>query len=508
MREKNRQIEKLRERLIRGEGPRGAKKQHNQGKLTSRERVDKLLDTGSFQEIGLWSEAWRTGFDTDNLDIPGDAVVTGSGEVKGRPVYVWAQDATTLDGTMAEVHIKKIVTVMERALRERVPIVGIYDSMGMRIQSAVQSHPHFSLGNMLRFMTISSGVIPQIALIMGPCTGGAALSATMADFTFMVKNTSYMHVIPQPEAVKEGEIGDAGVHSRISGCCDLLAESDDDCLQKCRQLLSLLPLNNTEKPLIITAEDNPAHIDEGIMDILPTEPSKPYDMRQVIRQVADNGYYFEVKKDYAPNITIGFSRLDRQTVGIVGSNPIFKGGCYDSNASDKHARFVRFCDAFNIPLVFLSDNPGFYPSVEEEQQGILRHGTMVIHANAEATVPKITIYVRKCYGGGHLAMPGNWLEVDREIAWPTVERGIMGAKEGVSIIWRKAIAQAKTPEEAERIRQENTKLLKKRIEINSRAWNDDIIDPRQTRAYLIVALKSLANKTRERPWRKHENMNL
>jgi acetyl-CoA carboxylase carboxyltransferase component len=273
-------------------------------------------------------------------------------------------------------------------------------------------------------------------------------------------------------------------------------------------LIGFLPSNNTENPPFTNTGDDPGRISEDLLDIVPAQSYKPFDMREIIQRVVDNNRYFELKKDYARNLTTGLARLNGQTVGIVGNNSIFKSGCYDISASEKHARFVRFCDAFNVPLVFFSDNPGFYPSVEEEQQGILRHGTMVVHANAEATVPKITLYIRKCYGGGNLGIPGNWLEIDREIAWPSVERGIMGAKEGASIIWRKDIAQAKTSEEAEKIRQEGIGLLEKRIEINSRAWNDEIIDPRQTRSVLIGALKSLANKSRERPWRKHENMNL
>ena len=508
MRQKLQAIEAERQRLRLGGGLAEIEKQHSKGKLTARERIDKLLDPDSFQEIDLWWGAYRIGFEIDEVEVPGDAVVAGYGEVRGRPIYVWAQDATVLGGTMAEVHMAKIVRVMEKALTERVPIVGIYDSEGMRLPSQVAAHGHCSLGTMMRFQTLSSGVIPQISLIMGPCTGGAALSAMLADFAFMVRNTSYMHVAPPPEGKTGEEIGEARMHSRVSGNCDVLADNDEDCLEKCQELLSFLPQNNTQKPPIVDTGDDPNRQAEDLLDIVPAETSKWFDMRDVIRRVADNGYYLEIKRDYAPNLSVGFARFGGETAGIIANNTIWRGGCEDTSSSDKHGRFTRFCDAFNIPIVYFTDCPAFYPSVEEEQQGILRHGCMVIHSTAEATVPKITLYIRKCFGGANLAMPCNILKTDRMLAWPSVERGVMGAPELASVAYKGRIDRAKTPEEKERIMKEGTKRMQKTVERFSRVTNEDIIDPRQTRPALIRALKVVANKKQERPERKHENINL
>ena len=508
MRGKIEEIELERRRLQLGGGFEEIEKQHNKGKLTARERIEKLLDPGSFHEIDLWNEAYKTGFEIDEIEIPGDAVVVGHGEVGGRPIYVWAQDATVLGGTMAEQHIKKIVVVMEKALVEMVPIVGIYDSEGMRIENAVHAHSYFTLSTMMRFQTISSGVIPQISLIMGPCTGGLALSTALPDFVFMVKGTSYMHVAPPPPGINAEELGEARIHSRASGCCDVLAENDEDCLQKCKELLSFLPSNNLEKPPLVDSGDDPNRRDEELLDLVPADPSKWFDMRQVIRQVVDNQYYFELKKDYAANLTTGLARLNGQTIGVIGNNSIWRGGCHDVNASDKHARFTRFCDAFNIPLVYFADSPAFYPSVEEERKGILRHGTMVIHSTAEATVPQVTLYIRKCYGGGNLAMPCNMLKADRLIGWPNADRGLMSPEGMMSILWRKQLAMAKTPEEVEEVRQEGIEAMKKTIERSTRTSTESFIDPRETRPTLIRTLKCSANKRGERPWRKHENINL
>jgi acetyl-CoA carboxylase carboxyltransferase component len=506
--EKLARIEADRAERVLGGGTDEIEKQHNKNRLTARERIDLLLDQNTFQELDLWFDAYRTGFDIDNETSPGDGVVVGWGEVNGYPVYVWAQDATVLDGTMAEVHFRKIVTVMERALRERIPIIGIYDSMGIRIQNAIKQHSHYSFGSMMRFQTLSSGVIPQVSLVMGPCSGGAALSAALADFVFMVRDTSYMHVAAVPPGTTSEKTGDPKTHFQMAGTCDVLASNDEECIQKCRELLGYVPANNTLTPPVSDTNDPPDRIEEELMEIVPVDTSKFFDMRKVIEKVVDNGTYFEIKKMYATNLSVGFARFNGQAVGIIANNSMSKGGTMDVDSSDKHARFTRFCDAFNIPLIYFADTPGFLPSAEQEKRGILRHGTMVIHATSEVTVPQITVFVRKCFGGAQLAMPTEWLQADRGIAWPSVSRGVMGAPGLMSILWRKKIQSAATPEEADRLRKEGIEVMEKTVERYTRISNDDFIDPRRTRSYLIQALKCTENKQQERPWRKHENMNL
>lgn len=508
MYEKLQAIETERERREIGGGPAELEKQHQKGKLTARERLDGLLDPGTFQEIDLWSDAYKTGFDIDETDIPGDAVIAGWGEVDDRPIYVWAQDATLMGGTMAEIHIAKIVRVMEKALLERVPIVGIYDSEGVRVENAVTAHAHCTFGTMMRFQTISSGVIPQIALVMGPCIGGAAISAALSDFTFMVRNTSYMHVAPPPSGMKSEEYGEARMHARVSGNCDVLAANDEDCLQRCKELLAFLPSNNKDRPPIIDTGDDPNRTDEELMEIVPAESAKWFDMREIIKHVADNGYYFETRKDYAQNLSVGFVRFDGQPAGIIANNSIWRGGCEDVKSSDKHARFTRFCDAFNIPIVYFADCPAFFPSIEEERMGILRHGTMVIHSTSEVTAPRISIFVRKVYGGATLAMPSNFSKVDRMLAWPTVERGVMGPEGLAAVMYKGRLDRAQTPEERKEIWQEAVKRMDQTVERFSRIANEDYIDPRQTRPLIIKSLKCAANRTLERPARKHENINL
>jgi acetyl-CoA carboxylase carboxyltransferase component len=466
------------------------------------------MDPGTFQEINLWYGAYITGFDIDKQNLPGDGVIVGYGEVEGRPAFIWAQDATVLNGTMAEIHTRKIVTVMEKALIERVPIIGIYDSEGIRIQNEVNWHSSFTLQTMVRFQTISSGVIPQISLVMGPCTGNAAISAGISDFLFMVENSSYMHAFPFLSDMVGRETGNAKMHSKNSGCCDVLAQNDKDCLKKCKELLRFLPSHNKEKPPSIDTDDDPNRKNEALLEIVPAQERRGFDMRKVIKQVVDNGYYFEIKKDYAPNLTVGFARLNGQTVGIIANNSIWIGGCLDTNAADKHTRFTRFADAFNLPLIYFTDTPAFFPSIEEERKGILRHGSAVIHANSEATVPQITIYVRKCVGGGQLAMPSNVTKADRDMAWPTVKRAAMGAEAMVSFVYKRYISEAESTEEAAKRRDEKIKVMEDAIERYTRVCNQDFIDPRETRPFLIKALKVLANKEVNRPWRKHENINL
>jgi len=513
MRKKLEELEQRRASLTEGGGSAQIEKQHQRGKLTARERIAKLLDPGTFVELDLWAKSRMTGFDIDKRELPADGVITGYGEVYGRQVYVYAQDFTVLGGTMGSVGGKKILKVMRRALDSRVPCIGLVDSGGVRVQDAVTRNLFDGYPSMFYYHTLSSGVIPQITLMMGPCAAGAAYSPALTDFVFMVKYTSSMYVA-SPTLIKasqfidigEQDLGGALVHSTISGCCDLVAENDDDSLLKTRELLSFLPSNNSEPPPVYQSDDDPNRRDEALLDIVPADPREPYDMHDIITCLVDNGYFFEIKPDYAPNIITCFSRLDGHTVGFIANNPQAMAGTIDINASDKEARFIRFCDAFNIPLVFLSDTPAYLPGVEQEHGGILRHGAKVLHAISEATVPMITVYVRKAYGGGSHAMCTEPLGSDLLLAWPTAELGLMSAEGAVSIIYRKEIAAAPNPDELREQKIEEYKATFGKFPYHAAAmqWVDEIIDPRDTRPMLIKALRGLANKKKsDRPWKKH-----
>ena len=489
-----------------GGGEKEIERVHQEGKLTSRERIIRLLDPGSFEEIDIWTEPRKIDFDLDGAVKDVDSVIAGSGKVNGRHIYVWAHNNTISNGALEEIGIRKIVTVMESGLRDRVPVVGIYDSCGIRPENVVSTNGFFTIGRMMHFQTISSGVIPQIALVMGPCTGALSLSANISDFVFMVKETSRMHMEPHTEESKD--LGNVKMHWGKSGCCDLMSENDEECIKTCKTLLNFLPSNNKTKPPAIDNNDSPERKDEELMDLVPGDPKKYFDMRKVIRKVIDNDDYLEMKGGYARNLTTGFARFNGKPVGIIGNNSIYLAGCENTSSSDKHARFTRFCDAFNIPLVYFADCPGFLPSVKEERRGILRHGCMVIQSTAEATVPKISLYIRKCFGGAQLAMPCNITKADRYLAWPIVQRAVMGAKELTAVVFRGDMKKAKTPEEAKEIRAKGIKIMEERVEKFSIANNQFIIDPRQTRKSIIDELECVAHKEQERPWRKHENMNL
>jgi len=517
MREKLRELEERRAHLMQGCGPSAIEKQHKKGKLTARERLALLLDPGSFVELGLWAKPRMTGFDIDERELPGDGVITGYGEIYGRPVYVYAQDFTVLGGTMGSTAGKKIIKVMKRALEARVPCIGLVDSGGVRVQDAVTRSMFDGYPSMFYYHTQSSGVIPQITLMMGPCAAGAAYSPALTDFVFMVKNTSYMYVA-SPSLIKaaqfvdtnDQELGGAHVHATISGCCDLVAENDEDCILKTRELLTFLPSNNQEQPPAYLCEDDPNRRDEALLDIVPVDPKASYDMHEVIRRVIDNGHFFEIKPDFARNMITGFARLEGRTVGIVANNPRAMAGAIDINASDKEARFIRFCDAFNIPIIFFVDTPAYLPGVDQEHGGILRHGAKVLYAISEATVPMITLYIRKAYGGGQSAMCSEPLGSDLLLAWPTAELGLMSPEGAVAIIYRKEIAAAQNPEEvrARRIEEYKATLGKFPYHAAAMQWVEEIIDPRDTRPMLIKALRHLANKKKEKIWRKHGNIPL
>ncbi|MGM9522612.1 MAG: acyl-CoA carboxylase subunit beta [Oscillospiraceae bacterium] len=517
MRERLEELKELRGELTKG-GEKEIERQHSRGKLTARERIDLFLDPGTFVEIGLWAKPRATGFSIDKRVLPADGVITGYGNVNGRPVYVYAQDFTVLGGTMGSTGGKKIVKVMKRALEERVPCIGLVDSGGVRIQDAVTRSMFDGYPSMFYLHTQSSGVIPQITLMMGPCAAGAAYSPAMTDCVIMVKNTSHMYVA-SPTLIKSAqfvettdqELGGAMVHATVSGCCDLVAEDDENCLALARELLSFLPSSNTEKPPVYECTDDPNRRDEELLDIIPESPRGSYDMRKVIGHIVDNGYFFELKPDYAPNMITGLARMDGKSVGIVANNPQAKAGAIDINASDKEARFIRFCDAFNIPLIFLVDTPAYLPGVEQEHGGILRHGAKVLYALSEATVPMITVYIRKAYGGGQSAMCSEPMGSDMLIAWPTAELGLMGAEGAVNIIYKNEIKNAEDPAAMKQklLEEYQSTFGKFPYHAANVQWLEDIIDPRDTRPLLIGALRRLENKKKsDRVWKKHGNIPL
>ncbi|MFC2067330.1 acyl-CoA carboxylase subunit beta [Chloroflexota bacterium] len=447
-------------------------------------------------------------FEPDAAGKPADGVVAGYGEIGSRPVFIWSQDATVLKGTLGAVGAKKITEVIEKALQARVPIISIIDSEGERIGDFIQ-YPHFySLGSMCQSRVNASGVIPQINLVMGPCVGGLALFANLADFTFMTRNNSYMHVASPPGGITGNELGDSWMHAKTTGCCDVLAESDEDCLQKCRQLLRYLPGNNKEKSPFVDTGDDPNRMEEELLDLVPANEAKTFDMYRLISLVVDNGEFFEISRYWARNLLTVFARMGGQTAGIIANNPQDKGGCMNVDAADKMARFVRFCDAFNIPLIWIADCPAFLPSVEEETRGIIRHGSKTIFSNTLATVPQITIAVRKLYGGGGLAMPGTRLGGDFFVAWPTISRGLMGAEGAAAILYGKELGRIQDEAGKEEQRLIRVKEVEERLESLQREASQEIIDPRSTRPFLIKALKLLGNKRQELPPRRNDNIRL
>ncbi|MEE8470788.1 MAG: carboxyl transferase domain-containing protein, partial [Dehalococcoidia bacterium] len=456
-----------------------------------------------------WGTPLGTGFAVDDQEAPADAVAVGYGEVNGRPIYVWAQDATVLGGTLANMHARKIAMVMEKAIQARVPIVGIFDSEGPRIEDTIQYYRFYSPEAMAYFQTMASGVIPQISLVMGPCTGEMVISASLSDFVFMVRKTSYMHVAQPPEDKTPEELGDSSVHSRRTGCCDVLAKNDEECMQSCRELLGYLPLNNdTDSLPIVDTGDDPDRREEELLQLVPFDSMKPYNMQKLISLIADNGEFLELKKQWANNLITGFIRLAGQTVGIIANNPQAMGGSLTLDAADKMARFVRFCDAFNIPLVWFADTPAFLPAVDEETRGLIRHGCKLVFSNVEATVPQITVAIRKLYGGGQLAMPGTTLGGDLDVAWPTVERGLMGAEGAVSIIYKREFQAIEDETKREEKRSQRTSEMQQKFQALEREWAQDFIDPRDTRPFLIRALRALSGRDEVRPQRKHENIRL
>ena len=493
----------------RGGGEERIEAQHQRGKLTARERINLLLDKGSFRELDSFVLHRTTDFGLDQQKYLGDSVVTGWGTVAERLVYVFSQDFTVFGGSLGEAHAEKICKIMDMAMKNGAPIIGLNDSGGARIQEGV-----ISLGGYADIFlrnTLASGVIPQISVIMGPCAGGAVYSPALTDFIIMVRNSSYMF-ITGPDVVKTvtheevsfEELGGADVHGEISGVSHLSANSEADALMSIRSLLSYLPQNNMEDPPYVSNGDDPLRMEETLDHIIPDDPGKPYDIKDVIRLIVDDRQFFEIQEFYAPNIVVGFARLGGHSIGIVANQPAVLAGVLDINSSEKAARFVRFCDAFNIPLLTFVDVPGFLPGVAQEHGGIIRSGSKLLYAFCEATVPKLTVITRKAYGGAYDVMSSKHIRGDINLAWPSAEIAVMGPDGAVNIIFRKELSQAEDPvkRKAELVADYRDKFAHPYIAA-SRGYIDDVIRPSETRPRLINALAMLANKRDSNPPKKH-----
>jgi acetyl-CoA carboxylase carboxyltransferase component len=507
------ELKKMMEQAKLGGGIEAIEAQHKKGKLTARERLEKLLDPNTFIELNQFVTHHCVEFDMDKKKVFGDGVITGFGTIDGRPVAVFAQDFTFMGGSLGEMHAKKICEIMDLALKIGVPIIGLNDSGGARIQEGVSSLAGY--GEIFYRNVLASGVIPQISVIMGPCAGGAVYSPALTDFIFMVKGTSYMF-ITGPKVVKAvtGEdvtpeqLGGGEIHSKSSGVAHFLAENEEECLLMVKRLLSYIPLNNLEDPPIVPSLE--PEKPEEIIDLVPEDPKKPYNMLNVIDKIFDRNSFFEVHKHYAPNAIVGFARLNGFSVGVVANQPAVLTGVLDIDSSDKIARFVRFCDAFNIPIITLVDVPGYLPGTNQEYGGIIRHGAKVIYAYSEASVPKLTVIIRKAYGGGYIAMCSKHLGADAVFAWPTAEIAVMGPEAAAEIIFSKEIAKAEKPEEALlNFAQKYREKVTNPYVAASKGYITSIIDPRETRETLINYLIALRRKRGKPSFnRKHGNIPL
>jgi len=508
------ELEELRAESRQGGGSKRIKVQHDRGRLTARERLDILLDRGSFRELDAFVKHRTTDFGLDKRKYLGDSVVTGWGTIEGRLVYVYSQDFTVFGGSLGEVHAEKIVKIQEMALKNGAPIIGLNDSGGARIQEGVVSLGGYA--DIFLRNTLSSGVIPQISAIMGPCAGGAVYSPALTDFIFMVRDSSYMFVTG-PDVVKSvthedvsfEELGGASVHSEVSGVCHMAADTEADTLFLIRKLLNYLPQNNMEDPPYKPTRDNPLRREDDLNAIIPNDPSKPYDVKEVIAMIVDEGEFYEIHENYAANIVVGFSRLGGHSVGIVANQPGVLAGVLDIDASEKAARFVRVCDAFNIPIVTLEDVPGFMPGTTQEHGGIIRAGAKLLYAYCEATVPKLTVVMRKAYGGAYDVMSSKHIRGDLNLAWPSAEIAVMGPDGAVSIIFRKELEKAKDPvkRKAELVAEYREKFANPYVAA-SRGYIDAVIEPSETRPRLINALEMLTNKRDSNPAKKHGNIPL
>jgi propionyl-CoA carboxylase beta chain len=509
--------EALRDRLRRAEeggGPERRERQHREGKLTARERVELLLDDGTFEELDQLVEHRCLDFGMQDQKVPGDGVVSGYGRVDGRLVCVFAQDFTVFGGSLSETNAQKICKVMDLAMKVGAPIVGLNDSGGARIQEGVASLGGYA--DIFLRNTLASGVVPQISAIMGPCAGGAVYSPAITDFTVMVKDTSYMFVTGPDviktvthEEVSKEDLGGALTHNAKSGVAHFAVDDDRACLLLLRDLLSYLPPNNMEDPPRVATEDPASREDERLDALIPAEPNKPYDIKDLVRAVVDDGRFLEVHAHYAPNIVVGLARFGGRAAGIVANQPAVLAGCLDIDASVKGARFVRFCDAFNIPLVVFEDVPGFLPGTAQEWGGIIRHGAKLLYAFAEATVPKITLITRKAYGGAYCVMASKHIRTDLNFAYPTAEIAVMGPEGAVNVLYRRELAQAKDGDvlRAHKVKEFREKFANPYVAAE-RGFVDEVILPRQTRRKIIAGLEATRNKREKNPPRKHGNIPL
>ncbi len=508
MQEIIRQLEEMRARA--GGGERRAQAQHAKGKLTARERIELLLDPGSFEEYDMFVEHRCTDFGMEDQKVPGDGVVTGSGTVNGRLIFVFSQDFTVFGGSLSQSHAQKICKVMDQAMKVGAPVIGLNDSGGARIQEGIDSLAGYA--DVFQRNVMASGVIPQISVIMGPCAGGAVYSPAMTDFIFMVKDSSYMFVTG-PEVVKtvtqetvtQEELGGAVTHSAKSGVSDLAFENDVEALEQVRRFVDFLPASNRAVAPVRETPDPSDRVEISLDTLVPADPHKPYDMMELIRKVVDEADFFEIQPDYAKNIIVGMGRIAGSTVGIVANQPMVLAGCLDIDSSRKAARFVRFCDCYNIPILTLVDVPGFLPGTSQEYGGIIKHGAKLLYAFAEATVPKVTVITRKAYGGAYDVMSSKHLRGDMNYAWPTAEIAVMGSKGAVEIIFRSEIGdeekiQARTDEYQEKFA--NPFIA------GHRGFIDDVILPHNTRMRVAKALDVLRNKKLDNPWKKHGNIPL
>jgi acetyl-CoA/propionyl-CoA carboxylase carboxyl transferase subunit len=497
-----------------GGGAERVERQHKAGKLTARERIDLFLDAGSFRELDALRVHDCHDFGMEGKKVLGDGVVTGYGRVDGRLVYVFAQDFTVFGGSLGLVHAQKVCKIMDLALKNGAPVIGLNDSGGARIQEGVDA-----LGGYAEIFfrnTIASGVIPQISVIMGPCAGGAVYSPAITDFVFMVDQTSHMF-ITGPEVIKTvtgedvsfEELGGAMTHAQTSGVAHFRADNEDDCLSQVRRLLSFLPSNNLDAPPATEPKDDPGRVSPELNELVPRDAEKPYDMHDVIRRIVDDGDFMEVQPEYAQNILTGFARLDGHPVGVVANQPKILAGVLDIAASTKAGRFVRFCDAFNIPLVTFVDVPGFLPGVDQEHRGIIRQGAKLLYAYCEATVPKLTVITRKAYGGAYDVMCSKHVRADLNYAWPGAEIAVMGPEGAVNIVFRNELKSSKNGDEKrkELVATYREKFANPYIAAQ-KGYIDDVIEPAETRAFLIEGLRTLATKQEDRPRRKHGNVPL
>jgi len=504
--EKIKLMKSKKEHVMQGGGPKRIEKQHEKGKLTARERLDLLFDEGTFVELDALVHHRCTNFGQEKKELPGEGVVVGYGTVDGRLVYAFAQDFTVEGGSLGEMHAKKIWKVQDLAMKMGAPCIGLNDSGGARIQEACDALCGY--GGIFFRNTAGSGVIPQISAIMGPCAGGAVYSPAITDFIYMVKNTSQMFITGPAviksvtgEEVTAEQLGGAMTHNTTSGVAHFAAENDEDCIKQIRYLLGFLPSNNMEETPLVETNDDPTRMDENLNTVIPDNPNSPYDMKDVIRMIVDDGEFYEVHQHFAKNIITCFARFDGRTVGIIANEPAVMAGCLDVNASDKSSRFIRFCDAFNIPLVNLVDVPGFLPGVNQEYNGIIRHGAKMLYAYSEATVPKITVILRKSYGGSYIAMCSREVGADQVIAWPSAEIAVMGPAGAANIIFKKdPDVKQKTAEYVEEFATP--------YKAAERGYVDYVVEPKETRPRIIQSLNMLASKREVGPAKKHGNIPL